>query len=47
MIPEWLSIGLMMAGWGVGFRIGYWGLDRLLDGRARRREQGLRNVTPK
>jgi hypothetical protein len=46
MIPEWLSIGLMMAGWGVGFRLGYWALDSYLAARSARRAASMRNVTP-
>jgi hypothetical protein len=28
VVPEWLSIGLMSAGWVIGARIGWWIGDR-------------------
>lgn len=41
-----LEVGLMMAGWGLGFRLGYRAMDRWLDSRRVRRERQMRNVTP-
>lgn len=46
-LPDWARAGIIVACWGVGFRIGWGLLDRCLERRAERRALALRDVTPR
>lgn len=45
-MPDWLRTGIIVTGYGIGFRLGWWWLDQHLEKRRARREAQMRNVTP-
>lgn len=47
--PAPVRIGLLVAGWGIGIRIGMWAADLVMDHfdeRKAQRHAAMRNVTP-
>lgn len=42
-----MSAFVVMAGWAVGGRLGWWAMDKWLNARAAKRAEKMLNVTPK